>query len=871
MKRFWGWLALNTGKHVGIVAIVGLMLTLILGLGIPRLKFATSQSSYLNKSDKIYIDDHEYETLFGGQAMVVMFSMEDGKTVDEFFTRANIEKMLELRKTLEDGAEANQLQNTIDPLLALQYSDRLISWNWDPETKEAKQTGVLGAVAAEALLGATKEDPTEAGQAARTADTASTLERIKPENIPTDEQKFDENDPASVSPEWIEFLLYNNEGKQGGTIRKALQTFFPDNHHMQLIVRLDGNQALDDQSASADFVTSTAASFDFDGATTVTTGAPSLLENINDYLKGGMFLLGGIAIAVMVVILLFLFDVRWRLLPLGVIMIGLTWAFGVAGYLGIPLTLATIAGLPVLLGVGIDYAIQLHARVEEEVVINKAPHPMQETARNLAPALLVVTLDAVFAFCALMFAKVPMIREFGLLLAVGIAVICLTSIVVPLSVLGIREYKSPTKRTTSKRSEALGRLVIRLGALPAKIGGSLIAASLIVFVAGIVVEPKLDLQTDPIQWVNPQSQVVKNIRQLEKGTGSSNELGVYITSAKPMDSVFNQETVDYVDDFMADEMKNSSDTLRTVDGIVSLMSDVVNDVPDAGHVTPTVAAVEAAYELAPDAMKKTFATADRQHMNVIFRAGICDKDTGPMIERGCTTVPLEAQATVVHGMEKRFAGSDVPPGLSLTPSGLAVVGVGLLENLESNRVLLTYLAILFVAVYLAIRLRSVVRSLLSLIPVLIAVGFASLVAFALGLKLSPLTAVGGPIVVAICTEFTSLILLRFVEERGRGFPPREAVDHTAARTGRAFIVSALTAVSGVAVIATSSMPLLRDFGIIVGMNVLVALISALVFLPPMLVWAESNGRNWISRHMIPAEILENERRQREAATQTVEP
>ena len=67
----------------------------------------------------------------------------------------------------------------------------------------------------------------------------------------------------------------------------------------------------------------------------------------------------------------------------------------------------------------------------------------------------------------------------------------------------------------------------------------------------------------------------------------------------------------------------------------------------------------------------------------------------------------------------------------------------------------------------------------------------------------------------------------------------------AARTGRAFIVSALTAISGVAVIATSSLPLLRDFGIVVAMNVAVALLSALVVLPPILVWADE--RDWVSR------------------------
>jgi predicted RND superfamily exporter protein len=214
---------------------------------------------------------------------------------------------------------------------------------------------------------------------------------------------------------------------------------------------------------------------------------------------------------------------------------------------------------------------------------------------------------------------------------------------------------------------------------------------------------------------------------------------------------------------------------------------------------------------------------------------------------------LDARAAVVREIRAQVKP---PEGVRATPSGLAVVGVGLLDNLEANRALLTYLAILFVFAFLSIRLRSTVRALLSLVPVLVAVGAASLFAWILHLRLSPMTAVAGPLVVAACTEFTSLILLRFVEERRRGLLPRAAMTVTASHTGRAFIVSALTAVSGVAVIATSSLPLLRDFGAVVALNVAVALLSALVVLPPVLVWADGEGRNWVSRGLVPREILE---------------
>jgi predicted RND superfamily exporter protein len=287
-----------------------------------------------------------------------------------------------------------------------------------------------------------------------------------------------------------------------------------------------------------------------------------------------------------------------------------------------------------------------------------------------------------------------------------------------------------------------------------------------------------------------------------------------------------------VHDFAYRQLDAHPDVLLNSSSVVTTVSFLM-EVPGATIIPPTGDEVKAAFDVAPPDIQRFTGNVEDEALNLIFL-------TGPS--------SLEERAVVVNEIRDTM---HPPAGVRATPSGLAVVGVGLLENLEANRVLLTYLAIGFVFLFLAVRLRSIVRALLSLVPVLIAVGMASLVAYAFSLKLSPMTAVGGPLVVAACTEFTSLILLRFVEERKRGLPPKEAVDVVAARTGRAFIVSALTAIAGVAVIATSSLPLLRDFGIIVAMNVTVALLSALVFLPPLLVWADE--RSWVSRGLIPQE------------------
>lgn len=815
MQRFWSRLAVEAGRRAGLVALVGLVITLVLGFGVTKLKFATGTESYLNADEEVYEDSVRHQTLFGGEASLSVITMHDGHTVAELATNPDNRAAIEAASAAIRQVEG--VRGVVDPLVALQLSANLISADPDAPTVE----NLLGSVAARSLVAAIEDAPDE-DKRAREDDNALTTQKVLA--IPEEERVIG-------AEAWTDFLLHDNQGN----IRRSQLPIFPDDRHALILTRFDGNLDVDTATAATNEAYEIVEDLrpQLVGAEIRTTGAPKLLVEINDYLRGGMLQLGGIALAIMALIMVLLFDVRWRLLPLGVIVVGVAWAMGMAGWLGVPLTLVTVAGVPVMLGIGIDYAIQMHSRVEEEAVVGRTDHPIQEAARKLGPALLIVTLDAVFAFAALRWAEVPMLRDFGLLLAVGVAVICVASIVIPLATLGIREYRRPTPAGQFHEGW-LGKVVVRLGRVPAAAAVPLAIASIAIFAGGLAVEERLDIETDPVKWVNPDSEVIRNLRYSEREIGGSSEMALFVEA----DEVFTQEVVGYVDGLTARYLDQHGDDFVVASGIVGIVGDLLV-VPDTQRVAPRADLVAEAYEVAPaDIRSSVFSDGGpggRDALNIVFLAG-----PGTLEER---QVLLDELA-----VDQRGAGRP-PEGATVTPSGLVVVGVGLLENLERNRILLTYLAIAFVGAFLAVRLRSLIRSLLSLVPVLIAVGATSLAAYVLDLQLSPMTAVGGPLVVAACTEFTSLILLRFVEERGRGLEPAEAADVAAARTGRAFIVSAMTTVAGVAVISLSSMPLLRDFGRVVGMNIVVALLSALVVLPPMLVWADRRG--WVSRGMIP--------------------
>ena len=124
MQRFWSWLAVEAGKRAGLVALIALLVTLVLGYGVTKLQFATGQDSYLNTDDQVYVDNVEYQDLFGGQAMLVLFTLDDGVTITDFMNEANQQELARVKDELK--ANDAVIEAVITPTDILDWSDALI-------------------------------------------------------------------------------------------------------------------------------------------------------------------------------------------------------------------------------------------------------------------------------------------------------------------------------------------------------------------------------------------------------------------------------------------------------------------------------------------------------------------------------------------------------------------------------------------------------------------------------------------------------------------------------------------------------------------------------------------------------------------------
>src|SRR5207245_7646343 len=100
-----------------------------------------------------------------------------------------------------------------------------------------------------------------------------------------------------------------------------------------------------------------------------------------------------------------------------------------------PLTPATLAVLPVVLGLATDYAIQAANRVAEEE--GTAAERVTKAAAVILPATGIAALATAAGLLAFAISPIPLVRQFAFFMAIGVAMAFLASLLVGLPALAL--------------------------------------------------------------------------------------------------------------------------------------------------------------------------------------------------------------------------------------------------------------------------------------------------------------------------------------------------------------------------------------------------------------------------------------------------
>jgi hypothetical protein len=176
--------------------------------------------------------------------------------------------------------------------------------------------------------------------------------------------------PRIDSPDFVSSLVFDTSSGDPGVPKSRFAYLFPSKNAALIQIRMRPDLSEEERRRAIGLIEEATGEPVFrprEGARYIVTGVPVVAERLADAVQRSIFVLLGAAILVMAATLALVFRTRLRLLPLALALAAAAMTFGALSLAGGSLTMASIAVLPVLIGLAVDYSIQFHARFDEEL------------------------------------------------------------------------------------------------------------------------------------------------------------------------------------------------------------------------------------------------------------------------------------------------------------------------------------------------------------------------------------------------------------------------------------------------------------------------------------------------------------------------
>jgi hydrophobe/amphiphile efflux-3 (HAE3) family protein len=618
--------------------------------------------------------------------------------------------------------------------------------------------------------------------------------------------------PYIDDPNFINSILLEPSGDK---VRPFWTWALPDTGHALITVRLNRDASLSDiRDIVAAARQQAASDKQLNGLNVVVSGTPALTVSLADATLRALKILLAVALAAMLLVTLLVLRVPARLLAVPVAAIAGLWTAGAAALLQLPITPATLAVIPVVLGLATDYVIQAANRLAEEQ--GDAASSVAAVARAILPATGVAAAATAAGILGFALSPIPLVKQFAFFMAIGVAAAYAASIAVGLPAIALL-HRLPGR---------LGRRFAAVRARPApawpvlgRLGRAPLAAIGVLALlgaAGWAAVPFLKLETDPVKLMPAGDPALADAEQVRKGVGFAGELDLVLAGP----DTTSQAAVAWLDKVSKQAATVTGGELKPLNGLPNFLSSVNNgQLPDAALTARIL-------QRSPAYFSNAVVSPDHTIARSVFAIG--------------SLTSVEEDGKLIAKLESL---PPPPAGFQAYPAGLTVIATDALKQLQQNDLKLNLAALALVMVVLAVAYRRPVPVLLAVAPTFVAAGWATGLIWLTGVRSSPITVLLAGVVVAFATEFSVLWLARYRAELAAGATADLAADTASRRVGPAVIASALALICGFLVLAVpfptvAPVPMVQSFGLWCAADLALATAAVLVLLPPM-------AKNWL--------------------------
>jgi hypothetical protein len=566
------------------------------------------------------------------------------------------------------------------------------------------------------------------------------------------------------------------------------------------------------------------------GMTVIISGQAAFSAEMETAMGSSMGILILTAMILMVFAVMALFShVRYPLLSVLVVGSGLIMTFGFMGLSGTPISMVVIGAFPVLIGIGIDYAIQIHSRLDEEIRKSPLNKAITTTITKTGPAVMVAMLATSMGFIAMILGPIPMVGDFGITCTVGVMSCYLAAlIIIPVFAVLInyraRDPKGPatgavhpeqkdndtapahtagSRGFIEKYDAALGKIAYTIAKHPVPV----ILFVFLIAAIGFQLDSEVPISADEKTFVPPDMPALVNMNKVTRAMGATSTIPLVVSGGNVLDPL----TLAWIRDFGEYEVTRN-DKITGVTSIATLLSRYNN-----GVLPETSSGIRETLRLIPDETKDRYLNG---RMETVLEF---------------TTVDMEmSQArSQIEVIRKDVEWMTPPVGDSVRITGTLEMFSALMEDISNSKTLMTVMGFAMILGFLLLVYRRI-HAAAPLIPIVAIVGWNGAIMYIMGLDYTPLTAVLGSMTIGVASEYTVLIMERVDEELARGLDLLSAIQTSVQKIGTAITVSGMTTVFGFAALTLSEFNIIANFGITTVITVGFSLAGAILIMPAVI-------------------------------------
>ena len=599
--------------------------------------------------------------------------------------------------------------------------------------------------------------------------------------------------------------------------------------------------------------------------------AVSVISKANSNTEGkearesSLFVLMGIALAVIAALLAVFYrtgsDVALAVVGL---LLTILWTFGAQAWLSPggadvvdPENLLIVLVPVLLIGLSVDYALQITGRYREALLLDGASGPdapgraVAVAVRSSGVPLLLAAGTTAVSFLTNLTSKFEPVADFGVVAGIGVVSgwIVMTNFVPAARLVADRRRASrgrePATRAVADTIPGADAFLSRAAATIVRRPLPILGGAIVVTILAAIAATGLDTTFALKDFVPRGSDTERDIGFLEENfDGGASTMTILIED--DLDTV---RTVRDLFDFYT----TLADPQRRPEGVVgppvtsagTLLVDWINDSgrPDDNY-DPAFAAAYANLSLnvfaADEEVRKAWVLLE--NVDPAGFARVVDfRSEGP--DRTILQIPvavegIEASRELIAELEALWNGDASEITITGGDSLIALVTEELTESQVVSVGLTTLAALVILVLYFGLTRFRPALGLITIVPIAVVVIWVLGAMRVLGISYSMVTALITALTIGIGVDYTIHLTHRFLEEERGSRRIRDAMQRAMTTTGGALLASALTTALGLLTLLFAPLTPMRQLGLLTAVTILLALIAAFVVLPPLLVlWA----------------------------------